>query len=263
MARVKAEIWEAEKVIDITFVSPGENLLTPADVPTSEPATPQFSYAVNSAHFPTSTLPFAVKVYILYLLAAGKNTTAGAITVYWRMVKWNPGTSTWDSVATGSASVAANNYYTINANFYNVVAGEQYGIKIWAGATGVNYDYNYRFIHWTRLSWKQGSCHGKLTVTVAQVGDATQGTPGFGGIQMNRLYPYDANYDAFRPAEPGTYSAPYFYEGLSYLNRFTYGDLTVSNTGEIVTHATYRPYQRVLRQFTKIVIRTLKRENKL
>ena len=105
-------------------------------LPTSEPATSQVIYTITSADLPVSTDKTASMKFTAFLYGGGKNNGASSATVYYRILKNGA------SVATGSSSVNANYYYTVNCyQLYDVKAGDVIEIRLWASATTVDYRY--------------------------------------------------------------------------------------------------------------------------
>ncbi|MDD4615267.1 MAG: hypothetical protein PHI40_07705 [Caldisericia bacterium] len=134
--------------MSITYPDPYEPpLLDPPEaLPTSEPASPQIEITITSAMLPTWS-PYELEhTKIPMLFAGGKNPTGAAITVYGRVLK--NGVSDW----TGSASVAAGGAYTL---WYipttATQAGDVFSIKLWAGASGANWDYKAATVVVTRI----------------------------------------------------------------------------------------------------------------
>ena len=105
-------------------------------LPTSEPATSQVIYTITSADLPVSTDKTASMKFTAFLYGGGKNNGASSATVYYRILKNGA------SVATGSSSVNANYYYTVNCyQLYDVKAGDVIEIRLWASAATVDYRY--------------------------------------------------------------------------------------------------------------------------
>ena len=105
-------------------------------LPTSEPATSQVIYTITSADLPVSTDKTASMKFSAFLYGGGKNNGASSATVYYRILKNGA------SVATGSSSVNANYYYTVNCyQLYDVKAGDVIEIRLWASAATVDYRY--------------------------------------------------------------------------------------------------------------------------
>lgn len=107
----------------------------------SEPATAQVSYTLTAADFPTinGVIDDAVLRNItFYLIGGGKNTTAGALTVSYRLLKNGV------SLVTSTKSVAANYYYTINCKgMVGCVVGDVLELRLWGNAA---LDYRYKAI---------------------------------------------------------------------------------------------------------------------
>ena len=105
-------------------------------LPTSESATSQVIYTITSADLPVSTDKTASMKFTAFLYGGGKNNGASSATVYYRILKNGA------SVATGSSSVNANYYYTVNCyQLYDVKAGDVIEIRLWASAATVDYRY--------------------------------------------------------------------------------------------------------------------------
>lgn len=172
MANVDCRISRALQSYTITYPSPDETLLgTPVALPTSEPADPQISYTIAVGHLPTVSPAGLEYTLTAILYAAGKNTDAASQTVYYRILRNGA------SVATGSASVAANYYYTWNHySFYNVVSGDVLACKLWASSANVNWDYKALRVHVTRIG-PQAVPLSDFTLTSAAAPALALGTP--------------------------------------------------------------------------------------
>lgn len=138
----------ARKVVSVTMQTPYEDLATPTNLPTTEPASPQVSWTLVSGDLPTFSTEPTSKVWVGLLYAAGQNTDTAARTLYWRMYK-NSGL-----VAEGSSSVSAGRYWTISAGFYDVALADVLELALWADlADVVNWDYEAHQVHPTRLKF--------------------------------------------------------------------------------------------------------------
>ena len=105
-------------------------------LPTTEPVVSQIVYTVQESDLPTSTDKAAAMKFTALLYGGGRNTGAAAATVNYRILKNGA------SVATSSASVAANNYYTISCyQLYDIKVGDTVEIRLWASAVTVDYRY--------------------------------------------------------------------------------------------------------------------------
>lgn len=106
-------------------------------LPPTEPETPQVSYTVSGALWPSlASLPKGTTAIRTALLCAGgKNTSAETRTVNYRILK------NGDSVKTGSSSIAAGYYYTYSFwEFYDITEGDVLDCKMWRGEwSGLDY----------------------------------------------------------------------------------------------------------------------------
>lgn len=229
----------------ITYATPREELLsTPITLPTTEPTDPQAVFTLQSSDFPTWNIqPYSVK-YIACLYAAGRFTTAG--TLYWRMVKNGA------SVATGTASVSASYYYTVNAWFLDVQSGDVLGVKLWSSVSDSNYDYKAIFVYPTRffpfptLGYKQLYAQVKIwnTDSPTLFPTLTLGNP----TPWTRYNPFmcqfeNGNHIGFYMSTTGSVSfnvfSPHTIYGLWRI--FYHGDYDTPNNASVQTDATYRP----------------------
>lgn len=235
MANVDCRISRALQSYTITYPAPDETLLaTPEALPTSEPATPQISYTIGPQHLPTVSPAGLKYVLTAILYAAGRNTDAAAQTVYYRIMKNGV------SVATGSASVNAGNYWTHNhARFYDVVPGDVLACKLWATSAGVNWDYQALVVHLSRV------CAGgpvvsnlMMDMSATYAPALTRGTPGLYMGANPFFYPGDSNVIASLASD---FSAGITKPHATYgLYRSGYSDYYI--TSYSAQHATHRPY---------------------
>lgn len=238
-------IMGSRKVFNITYMTPLETLEgTPITLPTTEPTTPQVNYTVDVAHYPVFSVNlFSVK-YIAVLYGAGKFVTAG--TLSWRMKKNGA------SVTTGTASVAANTFYTVNAFFLDVVAGDVLEIALWSNQTDSNYDYKALWLNFTRpfivnpLNNTQIIAYFSVTCTTVAQPTLTLGNP----LKETSNYPiwiYDAEglNTLILASGDGPWTGKWRTMHATYgLYRYGYwGDQNNSNTAVVKTDATYRPKQ--------------------
>lgn len=234
----------SRKTFTITFQTPEESLLsTPETLPTTEPATPQVRFTLDSEKFPViSPKPYSVK-YIAVVYAAGKFTTAG--TLYWRMKK------NAASVATGSTSVPTNNFYTVNAWFLDVAPGDVLEISLWSSVSDSNWDYKAYFIYPTRFLPFNPLGGRILYYDVRLTNDSTThptltlGNP----IKWNPNYPFRGEIEGQTPY--AWYIHTYGTVAFRYISPNTtlglwriwcHGDGGNPNTAVALTSATYRPY---------------------
>lgn len=233
------------RTFTITYATPREDLLgTPLTLPTSEPTDPQASWAVQSSDLPVFSIkPYSVR-YIACVYAAGRFATAG--TLSWRMTK------NGNSVATSTASVAANTYYTVNAWFLDVAVGDVLGVKLWSSVADSSYDYKAIFIYPTRF-FPFPTLNGKQTYANVKIWNSdspqlfptlTQGNPT--GWVPN--YPWagrieNSGFIAWQISATSTYTFSFYSPnatvGLWYV--LYYGDNNNANSASVQTDATYRP----------------------
>jgi len=249
MVRVTPVIT-SERFLETTFQSPQENLLgTPETLPTSEPATPQVSYTIASGDLPTFSITTYAKKWIAYLYAAGNFVTAG--TLSWRMKK------NGISVNTGTSSVGANTYYTVNAFFYDVAVGDGLEIALWSNQSDSKYDYKAYFVILSRLLIinKPRIAYPCNFAELSAKPVLTQGNPNYVG--QGAFYPMHEDGETPAITAPKVFDVVKFKDQFCMFRMF-YGDKSSSNAAMVATHASYRPYY--YRQFvsTKIKIRGLR-----
>lgn len=130
-------------------LNPSETTLgTPEALPTSEPGTSQVIYTLADGHKPTWSggEPYSYGLHPIVFIG-GQNTTGSSLTVYWRAIK--------NSVSqhTGSASVAANYYWTLTSTHFGSVCivGDVLEMRVWASASGANWSYKAIYLLPTRI----------------------------------------------------------------------------------------------------------------
>jgi hypothetical protein len=130
------------KEVNITYKTLDETLLGTAEaIPNAEPATAQISYTVSATtHLPEMDANVAFQsVGTLYV--GGRNLTASARTLSYRILK--NGTS----LVTGTVSCVASQYWSlklVHASLIGVVAGDVIDVKLWcADATWLNWSYKH------------------------------------------------------------------------------------------------------------------------
>ena len=235
----------SKKLFTITYATPRESLeSTPITLPTSEPTDPQITWTVQESDLPTFSLkPYSVK-YIACVYGAGRFPTAG--TLSWRMVKNGA------SVNTGSSSVSAGYYYTVNAFFFDVKAGDVLGLKLWSSVSDSNWDYKAIFCYPTRLfpfpllNYKQIPVNVKIwnsdsptLFPTLTLGNPTPWIPNYpfrGWIEGGDAYAWTLGVTATRSFP--TY-VPHSTYGMYQV--WYYGDASNANTAVVQTDATYRP----------------------
>ena len=222
--------------IIVKLKAPVENLqATPTPLPTTEPTTSQWVKTLATTDFPDITpTPYAV-AYIALVYLGGKNTDAAAQTVYWRMIRNGV------SVASGSASVSAGYFYTLNAFFFDVVAGDTIEVRLWASSSNVNWDYDAFQVQASRLTTTEAlnsPCYTSFDFLVAAP-VLTKGAPSASATQNVYIYHLDLNLTSI--------NTPSFYDVLfpkaAYrLYRLHFGDNTSANTASLIASSSYRPY---------------------
>jgi len=245
--------YGSKKVLEITYPTPFEELLaTPEPLPTVEPEFPQVDYLITASDLPTLSLKPYSLVYVGCLYAGGKNTSAGALTVYWRMLK------NAVSVATGSISVSAGYYWTVSCFFFGIQPSDHLQLSLWASALGANWDYYAVAVEVTRVlmyyPYDKDVFKPCNFVSITAHPTLTLGNPVVYSTAV--LLPQHVDVDL-----PGI-SAPKNYDILASkamgLFRTNYGDATSANSGLSNTSSTYRPYYRRNYVPTKIEMRQLK-----
>jgi hypothetical protein len=253
MTRIKAEILSSLKTLNITYPIPYENLQgTPTALPTTEPVTSQIVYTVVDADVPSISLTVESKKIVVFL-GAGNNTDAVAQTVYWRMIK------NGSSVANGSASVSAGNYYTVNAFFYDVAVGDTLELRLWASSTGVNWDYTGRFIQLSRVAFFEKYPLAVFRMTIAANPTLSLGSPTVVDTGYLKVWHKQDTYYPLLLSAAATYVLDWFQQNSTYkMFQFWYGDHIYANTAVVQTSSTSRPrYYRNLVP-SQIILRALK-----
>lgn len=138
-------VMGSRHVLTITYPEPDETLFdTPEAIPTSEPETPQVEYTIAAAHLPSISGARVVWSPILY--ASGYNDTAGAVTLSYRLMKNDV------SVQTGTQSVTAGRYWTVNCyNYYDSAVGDKIQLSLWASGAGLDWRYKALAVLATRI----------------------------------------------------------------------------------------------------------------
>jgi hypothetical protein len=222
------------KTLTITYRTPQETLLsTPQTLPTAEPASPQVRYTVTSADLPVMSIGVHRAIYTAALYAGGRFATAG--TLYWRMRRNGV------SVTTGSASVSANAYYTVNAGFFNINVGDVLEISLWSSVTDSQFDYSAFQVQVTRIIPLRRR-RLLMPCNVTSVGN--QPTLSLGAPSVATNYGYQIIHaDALIVSFTDPRNLPAIYVGGTYgIYRIGLGDWQILNSAIVLTSATYRPY---------------------
>ena len=222
----------SRKILNITYQTPQETLLgTPETLPTTEPATPQISYTVASGDLPTFNIPLFKKIWVAYLIGAGKAVTAA--TIYYRMKKNGA------SVKTGSSTVAADTFYTWNCHFFDVAVGDVLEIALWSSVADSNWDYKAYHVVVSRIipDVKVRLLKNFVTGSLLPLPTLTLGNPAQATINNSLLFHNDQM--TLSLAADGGYTVSYLYTADTYgfLKTFFEGD-----SATIHVSATYRPY---------------------
>lgn len=224
------------KTCNITYQTPQETLQgTPTTLPTSEPGTPQIGYTVASGDLPTLSVIQVSLYYFALLYGAGKFVTAG--TLSWRMKKNGA------SVATGTASVAANTYYTVNACFVGVAVGDLLELALWSNQTDSNWDYNAYFVACSRLKpFSKKTLLANVSIATPTVKPAlTLGNPQVNNVLYSAKTWFNPAYGANQFAYGGPFVFYYFDCGTTYGMFQQYPEINLLNAAVVYTNATYRP----------------------
>lgn len=233
-------------VLTITYPDPDETLLeTPEALPTSEPETPQIAFTIGAAHLPN--IGGASAVWSPALYAAGKNDTAGAVTLSYRLMKNGA------SVQTGTQSVTAGRYWTVSGyNYYDSAVGDTIALSLWANAAGLDWRYNGFAVLPTRLdvSTAASSVLYRVQYTLARKPVLTLGTPGL--LAASRWYLYNGDMP-FDTNNAGALTLPVLAADPDYkFGRMQYGDTLLTNSSHGAQTTTY-PYYMAYNVPTQIV----------
>lgn len=244
MTRLNPQIGSL-KIVNVTYASPVEQLLdTPETLPLNEPTTPQVSFTIQSSHLPTFSNPLYKVTYTGVVFGAGKFSTAG--TLLWRMKKNGA------SVRTGSQSVAANTFYTVNAFFFDVKPGDVLELALWSNVSDSNWDYKALWINFTRPFLFNPKNNTRLiayltlvfTTSPNSYPTLTLGSPGKNvsnyPLQVCDAEGVSASILSAGGAWTGKWRTMHATYGVYRL--FYHGDVSKADDAFVNTHATYRPY---------------------
>lgn len=219
------------KIFDITYPKQETLLDTPETLPTSEPSTPQIGYTVQESDLPA--LNFYKKIWVAFVFGAGKFPTAG--TLYWRMKK------NGSSVATSSASVSTNYYYTVNAFFYDVKVGDVLELALWSNVSDSNWDYKALSVLVTRIIPIKIRLLKPCTLVLTTRPVLSLGNPSVYSTDSLRIHHDDFTLESITASK--TYNSLYFSDTAIYgLCRIYNGDINYPNNAVVRTSASYRPY---------------------
>lgn len=228
------------KTFNISLATPNETLLgTPvASLPTANPGTPQIALTIGNSDLPTITpnSPISLK-YTAILYVGGKNTDAASQTINYQCYK----NGVAISGATGSLSVATNNFWTmLHTRFFDVQVGDVLGVSLWSASANMNYDYYALVVHPTQMNLsnayicKDVSYGGWITAPAL-----TKGSPG-NGVASNFIF-YLPGVSSFTTQLNGSLnmSVYRFTSNSFYSGRLTNGDNSITTSTS--TSATLRP----------------------
>lgn len=234
MPKSYAPYTKIPQLIRIDLRGPIENLQSsPTPLPTTEPTTPQIVWTISENDLPISNVSIN-GTYVALIYAAGKNESTASQTLYWRMRKNGV------SIANGSASISAANFWTLNARYLGVSVGDVLEINLWASNSSVNWDYDARQLQISRIYTDESlnmPCYTSFNVlfepTLLKGNPSVQAT--------NNLYIYHLDGVFANISSPASYDiiVPRATFGFC---RIYYGDYNTPNTASINTSASYRPY---------------------
>ncbi len=234
--------WSSRKIFNFTYQSVDENLQgTPTALPLTEPATAQVSKTVASGHLPSTDIPLASKKYIGVLVAAGQNTDAAQQTVYWRMKK------NGSNVNTGSLTVAAGYYWTVEAWFYDIVVNDTLELFLWASSTNVNWDYDGYHTQFTRINFYNKYIFGLKVEAITGQPNLTSGNPSSTGNYHFYIIHKDGNFSPgasnyyYRDGTAGALFGALYPDSTYGTYYVRFGDLQSGNDALTFTHGSYRP----------------------
>lgn len=215
-------------------ITPNETVLgTTVNLPTTSPANGQFSYTVSS-YLPTVTPAFYSTSYLPMIYGAGQNTTASAITLYWEVDKNGA------SVGSGSTSVPANNYWTLNFNTDICTnTSDTYAVKLYGSATGLTLTYQAIAVYPVRfLVSKYSTILQDLTYTMTAPSLTANASNAINDTGNWYIYT-DGNSNTMPALSPATFSA--FRPGNSTYNMGTTREGEIGFKNNVLTSTTQIP----------------------
>lgn len=148
MSRLGKNIGHLETVA-VTYPTPVETYnASGVMLPSSEPASGQFSYTVQASDLPTFSDSRVTCKWSLVIIAGGKNNAAATRNIYYRILKNGV------SIATSFTVISASYYWTYSFhNLYDVAVGDTFEIRLWCSndATSLDWRYNTYFVRPTRF----------------------------------------------------------------------------------------------------------------
>jgi len=239
---VISPIIGSRRVFEITLQDPYEEYKDkPEALPTSEPATPQISFTISSSDLPEFNIePESVK-YVVLVVTSGKNSSGSSGYVYHKMLK------NGSEVYSRNRYVANNYYWSFECCYYDVSVGDTLGIKMWASASGFNWDYQLRQAQPTRVGlFGKYICLWECDITKVEKGPtATQGSSPYHSdspfVPVHRCSVNSARAEGFSNAVDLSPWAP---SPTYKLYRLELGDITNQNAISTAAYTTHHPYVR-------------------
>jgi len=254
---IDLEKWSVAKVITIELKDAVENLQdTPTALPTEEPTESQISITLAKADLPVVKLNGSPNIptvkYIMLLYAGGKNEDTASQTVYLRMLK------NGSSLSSGSFSVGAGYYWTLNCWFFDVKVGDTLELRLWSSSSNVNWDYHAYACQPTRC-FPYPSGVSKViwvkTKNIVKHPELSLGNP----HNLATMDYYLANGKTSHFIRFGTTTeAEHIELWKDYIFLAGYGDRYYKNSELADGSSTYRPYYRRNYIPTKIIVRELR-----
>lgn len=244
------------KTYTFAFATPRETLLgTPVgSLPTTNPGTPQITMTIQQSDLPIISPNSQSLKYTAILFVAGKNTDAASQTINYQCYK----NGAVVSGATGSQSVATNNFWTFSFyRFYDVSVGDVLGASLWSASANINYDYYSIVILPSRVSLGNAYINKDVTYSNFTAVSLNSGNPSQQNANGTLLYPSTGT-NSFSLSSGSAIT----FAGLNWNS--TYQSFRVDrsdntlNTGA-TTHATFRPYYQSQNIPTKITFREILR----
>jgi len=221
------------KTLNITYRTPKETLLsTPETLPTAEPTTPQISYTVQDSDLPVLSIGCYKVVYVAMVFGAGLFSTAG--TLYWRMKRNGV------SVASSSSLVPLDNFYTVQAFFFDVKVGDLLELALWSSVSDSLWDYKAFQVQVSRLIIMNKP---RLMAPCSFAALSTQPTLTLDYPSYTSASLYPCHDDKLLPGIGVATSYTFLYPGNTYgVFRIGNGDYSLPNNASVRTSAIYHPY---------------------
>lgn len=231
-----SKTFDISLAVNETLLAPGSEIA----LPTAEPAggaAGSVRILFQNSDLPTITpTPYGVK-YTAILILAGKNTTAGALTISYSVYK--NGVSV---LGTTTQSVPANQFWThSHFRFYDVIPGvDTVEARVWCASAGLNLDYYSLVVYPTRIELTKDSVVQDLSFIGTNY-TSTKGTPGGANNGSWNMY-LTSSSSLFPTLLTSNLSFPIVSinsNANGYVGRVSNGDVTLSTTA--AANATFRP----------------------